>query len=292
MALAKEVICKVIHKIWLTPTVVGIRFEPNKRFKFDPGQFMSVVIPKPFAPPLSPKRLRRIYSIASAPENGYELSVKITGGPGPAYLASLSKGDVFVASAPYGDFVFDPQPGRNACFVSTGTGIAPFRSIIQSRHFKEHLPERAMSLFGARTTDEILYQGEFAKHGVEEIFAISRPESTWPGYQGRVTDYLNQLPADWPWHSTQFYLCGSGDMVSEVKKLLKNGRGVPDEAIHAEVYFANRRAPARTDAQDQERFRETLRTPGRGSRVNEPVATPAEATPLSAVKKRRDDVAA
>ena len=258
MPLAKEFDCKVLQKTWLTPTVVGIRFEPSKRFKFDPGQFLSVIVPKPFAPPQGPKRLRRIYSLAAGPETGYELSIKITGGPGPAYLASLGKGDVFRASAPYGDFVYDPKPARGVCFISTGTGIAPFRAIIQSHHYQENRPLQAVSIFGARREEDILYRDEFARLGVDEIFAITHPEPHWVGFKGRVTDYLNQLPSDWTWHSTDFYICGNGDMVNEVKKTLLGPRGVSERSIYAEVYFSGRGSLKRTEtALEQRKFDKT-----------------------------------
>ena len=49
----------------------------------------------------------------------------VPGGPGSNYLASLKVGDTFKAFAPYGDFMYDSASGRDACFISTGTGVAP-----------------------------------------------------------------------------------------------------------------------------------------------------------------------
>jgi NAD(P)H-flavin reductase len=219
MPIAREFECRVTETLWLTPTVLRIRFEPAKAFKFDPGQFLSLMVPKPFAPPGGPARLRRIYSFAAPAEKGYELCIKQTNGPGPRYLSSLKKGDRFKASAPYGDFVYEPREGRSACFISTGTGIAPFRAIALSRAFQENPPVKAYSLFGARTPDEILYRGEFEAAGVGEIHCVSQPPEGWNGFQGRVTDYLRSL-------------------VAEVRRLLRDVRGVPSSAIHQEVYFA------------------------------------------------------
>jgi CDP-4-dehydro-6-deoxyglucose reductase len=229
--------CTVVEKIWLTPTVMKIRFEPSKRFSYQPGQFLSLIIPPP--PPYTrPKR--RIYSFAS-PHDGnspYELSVKYTGGPGTSYLASLKVGDVFRATAPYGDFLYEPKAEGSVAFISTGTGIAPFKAMVESKRFQENMPTRALMLFGARTDDEIIYPGYFESLGLEVVNAISRPSPGHAGFRGRVTDFLRGLPAEWPWHSTDFFICGNGEMITEVYGILRDAHGVPESQIHQEVYFA------------------------------------------------------
>jgi ferredoxin-NADP reductase len=232
---AREYLCKVLQIKWLTPTVFDLRFEPTRKFRFDPGQFVSVIVPQGE----DRKPLRRAYSLAVPPEQGWGLCVKVvTGGPGSTYLASLKPGDTFRASAPYGHFLYDHESGRDACFVSTGTGVAPFLAMIESGAYRDSPPQRATSIFGARTEDEIIYPGYFARLGLTEVNAISRPGPTFAGYRGRVTDYLRGLPADWPWDQTDFYLCGNGEMVDEVKRILK-ARGVPEAHIHKEVYFSS-----------------------------------------------------
>lgn len=239
---ARELKCKVVENIWLTPTVMRVRFEPSRAFSFEPGQFISVVVPVLDS---RGRPLRRAYSLASpqelAKKKGYDLMIKLVeGGPGSGYMKSLRAGDELRLFAPYGDFVYRPNPGRAVCFVSTGTGLAPFCAIVRSREFQENLPSRALSVFGARTEDEILCQKLFELSGVKVVNAISRPSSGWDaGFRGRVTDYLRSLPVDWRWQSTDFYLCGNGEMVSEVRRILRDGRGVPESAIHQEVYFAS-----------------------------------------------------
>lgn len=243
---AREFECTVTHKIWLTPTVFSLGFKPSKNFRFDSGQFLSVIIPPGSAVNPGPKRLRRIYSFAAPQEMGYELSVRLTGGPGPAYLAALNPGDRFGASAPYGDFVYKTPENRAACFISTGTGIAPFRAIILSREFNEAPPERAISLFGAQKEEDVLYAGEFEARGVREIACISRPRPSYPGFKGRVTDYLKSIANGFDWLGTDFYLCGNGAMVDDVRKLLRS-MGVPVAHIFEEVYFT----PAKAQTPDR-----------------------------------------
>lgn len=248
MPVASLVKCTVISKLWLTPSVVQIRFEPSKRFEFEAGQFISVMVPG--GTPLNPmsQPVRRIYSLASPysahrkEDRGiYELCIKNVGGPGTRYLSALEKGDLFKASAPYGDFFYESRPGRSACFISTGTGVAPFKAMILSERFQEQPPESALVLFGARTEDEIIYSDLFQKYGVNVLNAVSKPSPAFleaDGFKGRVTDYLKSLPEDWAWHTTDFYMCGNGEMVSEVRRILRASHNVPESSIFQEVYFS------------------------------------------------------
>lgn len=238
---AREITCTVKSKVWLTPTVFSLSFEPSRRFKFEAGQFLSIVVPLPFVPPGSGSRLRRIYSFACGPGQGYELCVKQTQGPGTSYLASLKPGDVFGATAPYGDFVHEPRAERGVCLVSTGTGIAPFRSMMFSERFWDEPPTQCLSLFGASTEQEIIYPEGFSHIGVQTVNALSKAGPDWTGFRGRVTDFLASLPPDWGWTTTDFYMCGNGEMVRSVAALLRS-RGVAPTAIHQEAYFG--KAPA------------------------------------------------
>jgi ferredoxin-NADP reductase len=238
---AKQFTCKVISKKWLTPTVVELRFEPSKKFRYEAGQFVSVVVPPPFRAPTLSRDLRRAYSLATAPHEGYGLCVRVVpNGPGSNYIASLKEGDTLRLYAAYGDFLFDHRSPRSACFISTGTGIAPLLSMIRSKEFRDNPPPSAINLFGARSEKDIIYPGLFASLGLTEINAVSDAGPEYAGFRGRVTDYLISLPNEWPWQETDFYLCGSGAMVSDVRRYLRTVRGVPEAHIHQEIYFAGK----------------------------------------------------
>lgn len=237
---AREITGKVIDLKWLTPTVVGIRFESSRRIRYEAGQFLSVAVPHPDG---RSKPIRRAYSFAVPPEvakeTGHQLCIKVyEDGLGSNYMASLRPGNEFKAFAPYGDLIYEPRRGRGVCFISTGTGIAPFRAMLLSDRFREEPPVRVHCIFGARTADEIIYPGLFESMGVETVCCVSRPEGDFRGFKGRVTDYLRSLPLDWPWQATEFYICGNGEMIADVRNVLRQGRNVPAEAIHQEVYFS------------------------------------------------------
>lgn len=233
-----EYLCTVKSFKMLTPTVFELAFEPNQSITFKAGQFISIVIPG--AGP-GGRDLRRAYSIASTPETmPIELCVKLVQkGPGTNYLYRLRPGDTFKGFAPYGDFVYETKSDRHACFLATGTGIAPFRSMILSKAFESEHPLSTTCLLGVNNEAELMYMEDFANlsSAIKWVPAVSQPKTgQWKGFKGRVTDYLRALGADFPWLATDFYLCGNGAMIEEVKSILAE-KNVQKEAIFQEVYY-------------------------------------------------------
>jgi ferredoxin-NADP reductase len=228
--------CRVVGKRQLSPDVFELTFDPGAPLDFRAGQFVSIEIP--VAAGQLP--LRRAYSIASAPGVfPVELCIqRLENGPGSNYLYQLEPGDVFCAHAPFGFFTFHPKPGRDCLFIATGTGVAPFRSMVGSVDYRNSPPRRAVCLLGVRREADLLYDAEFARHpAVEWIPCLSRQEGTGAGrFSGRVTDYIRSLSPEFRWGETEFYLCGNGAMIQEVRALLKE-KGVAREAIHLEIYF-------------------------------------------------------
>ncbi len=235
---AKEFQCEVKSFKMITPSVFELGFETSEPVEFEAGQFFSIVIPG--AGPKG-RDLRRAYSIASPPEKRpIELCVKLVEeGPGTNFLIKLRPGDRFRAFASYGDFTYEPKPGRAACFIATGTGIAPFRSMVFSKEFQEALPLQSFCLLGVREEEEVIYTEEFQTvKGLTWVPTVSRPNpsGSWTGFKGRVTDWLRTQGDSFPWKETEYYLCGNGAMIDETKALLAE-KGVEKTSIHQEVYY-------------------------------------------------------
>lgn len=232
----KELSCAVVSKKMLTPSVFALSFETDQALEFQAGQFISIVIPG--AGPKG-RDLRRAYSIASAPEQKpIELCIKLVqDGPGTNYLYHLEDGAKFRGFAPYGDFVYEPKVGRHAVFIATGTGLAPFRAMMLSEAYRTNPPASALCLLGVRTEDEIIYEKEISSiPNVKWIPTVSQPVGNWSGFKGRVTDYLRAQSDQLPWLETEYYLCGNGAMITEVKALLAE-KGVQKDSIHQEKYY-------------------------------------------------------
>ncbi len=258
MAAVTQYLCTVKFHRMITPTVFELGFDsepipsadpakpsPTEPFHFEAGQYISVIVPG--AGP-NGRDLRRAYSIASEPEKRpVELCIKVVdGGPGSNYLNRLRAGDTFRGYAPYGDFTYVTPTNRGVCFIATGTGIAPFRSMMLSKEFQLNLPMSALCLLGIRDEEELLYEAEISNREFgamggnrfqsKWVPCVSQPKGAWPGFKGRVTDYLRSLGDGYPWRETEYYLCGAGQMIDEVKALLAE-RGVEKESIHREIYF-------------------------------------------------------
>ena len=234
--------CVLTHKKQLTHDCIELHFEPKTPFDFDPGQFISIYVPG--AGP-GGRDLRRAYSIASAPELVrenkaiLELCVKIVeGGPGTQYLNRMAIGDTLKGMAPYGDFTYKTKPNKHAMFISTGTGIAPFRAMIYSKIYRDHKPLSTTLLFGAREVQDLLYVDEL-NHEVGSahfVKTLSKTKDEFDGFKGRVTDWMRHHSAQIHWKETDFYICGNGAMIDEVKQILAE-HGVEKTSIHQEVYY-------------------------------------------------------
>ena len=246
MAAVTQYLCTVTEHRMITPSVYELAFEgvpipsadpakpsPTEPFHFRAGQYISIVIPG--AGP-NGRDLRRAYSIASHPEaRPVELCVKIVdNGPGSNYLNKLKKGDTFRGYAPYGDFTYETSSEKHVCFIATGTGIAPFKSMMLSAEYLANPPKSATCLLGVREDEEVLYEKEIAPHG-KWVACVSQAK-TWAGFRGRVTDYLKMIGDEFPWKETEYYLCGASQMIDEVRVILTE-RGVEKDAIHREIYF-------------------------------------------------------
>jgi ferredoxin-NADP reductase len=231
---------KLVGRKQLTSDVFEMHLESSAPFLFAPGQFISVLIPG--AGP-GGRDLRRAYSIASSPEmmpskNIFELCIKLVeGGPGTNYLNNIKIGETIKGHVPFGDFVYKTKSDKHVIMIATGTGIAPFRSMIFSKVFADNKPLSTKLLFGARDTNDLLYADELVPVlSADFVETLSRPSANWPGFKGRVTDWLRENSPTIDWKHTEFYLCGNGAMIDEVKQILATHE-VDKSSIHQEIYY-------------------------------------------------------
>ena len=211
------------------------RFKKPTGFDFVAGQFLSVQFSE---------TAWRAYSIASAPhEEWIELVVRlIPGGVGSAALGAMRVGDEFLFRAPFGQFILSKKPNANLVFCATGAGIAPLRSMILTE--AKFPTPRAMKLFyGGRNVDDIAYLDEVEKWAPEnlEIYLGLSRETKTPDLSGlggvkiencRITKFLEKDDFD---KNSEFYICGSGDMVMGVTDLLQK-KGISKDRIFMERF--------------------------------------------------------
>jgi CDP-4-dehydro-6-deoxyglucose reductase, E3 len=229
----------------LTHDVRDIRLrliEPTD-IRFKPGQFVSFEV----AVPRFPRPGMRPYSIVSSPTALREIDLVlnfVTGGPGSTYLFGLREGDRTRFKGPAGSFYLRESTKR-LLFVATGTGIAPFRSMLAA--LAETHDPRAVTLFwGLRSERDVYYQDELLALAAEHprftfVTTLSRPSGTWQGPKGRVTE-LVERDID-SVQNLEVYLCGNSGMIKDVTTIL-NRKGLcpiyreqyyegPDESLEA-----------------------------------------------------------
>lgn len=222
---------------YLTPTVrtFRLRFPEGKGFGFAAGQFCMVEVPD------GDKIKKKAYSIASAPyESEYlDLCIKLVpGGLATNWFWSLNEGDSVPLGGPYGNFTLPSPIDSDLVLVATGTGLAPFRSMLrQIGQEQDEFRQQIWLIFGVRYEDQILYHDEWMELAQQQksfhyIPTISRPKH-WDGEVGYVQERLVQY-IDNPSHK-QLYACGLVPMIEAVEKTAVD-MGFDLKQIHFEKY--------------------------------------------------------
>jgi CDP-4-dehydro-6-deoxyglucose reductase len=212
---------KLVESLEIAPEVRHFVFEVPEveKFQFVPGQFVSIT------EVINEKKITRAYSLASVPSeaNRFELCLNLVHeGLLSPRLFALKPGDTIEFRQPLGMFVLR-NPPRDSILIATGTGIAPFRSIL-----KAQLSQTSQSftlLFGVRYESHLMYRAEFeelALHYPHFRFmpTLSRPDESWTGRSGHVQKHLAE--AIGARRDVDVFLCGLKLMVDDVRNILKD----------------------------------------------------------------------
>lgn len=203
-------------------------------FAFDAGQYVSVKVQDTGA--------RRSYSLCSSPDikHGFELLLDISpGGIGSTFFEKLEFGAEIEVLGPLGRFTIDQEADENEIvLVATGSGIAPFRSIILDQ-LQVRGDKRPITLYwGMRHEEDMFWEMEFAElSDTHENFTfhpvLSKPGQEWTLSRGRVTDVLSAIDHK---PSAGYYLCGSTQMIIDVEAILL-GKKIDPKYIHFEKFY-------------------------------------------------------
>jgi ferredoxin-NADP reductase len=193
-------------------------------FGFVAGQWLSLRANKPDG-----EEITRAYSIASPPgdDNRFALCLnRVQDGFMSNFLCDMKEGQEIRAQGPFGDFILRP-PLRDTVFIATGTGIAPFRSMLQwllADHTR-HQDKQFWVVFGNRTEKDIYYHEEFlglaAQHtNFHYLPTLSRAEPGWQGLKGYVQEHVPGIVQGQT--NMHAYVCGLDKMIKANRELLKN----------------------------------------------------------------------
>ena len=221
-----------------TDRLFSFRCTRDPGFRFVAGQFAMIGLMA------GSKPLVRAYSMVSPPwdEELEFLSIKVANGPLTSRLQHIRVGDtVLIGRKPTGTLLVENLlPGRTLWLLGTGTGIAPFLSLIREPEVYERF-ERVVVAHTVRQASELAYRemiaealpehellGEFVKDRL--IYYPSVTREPFPT-RGRITTLIESgriftdlgLPSLSP-ESDRVMLCGSEAMNADMKALLE-GRG-------------------------------------------------------------------
>ncbi len=223
----------------LSEVTKNLEFEIENipRFGFVPGQWLSLKHTKSDG-----EEITRAYSIASPPgeNNRFALCLnRVQDGFMSNFLCDMNEGDEISCQGPFGDFILRP-PMRDTIFIATGTGIAPFRSMLHwlvadaSRHESKQL----WLIFGSRTEQDIYYHQEFlrlaeAHKNFHYLPTLSRGAPHWQGLRGYVQEHVPGIVAGRT--DMHAYICGLDKMIRANRDLLKS-LGWDRKSIRYEKY--------------------------------------------------------
>ena len=197
---------RLIRATNLSPSTSEVSLTRPAGFTFLPGQRIRFLH----------QGLQRDYTMISGPqENQIRLCIHhVAGGQFSGILISAPEGTGFTFTGPHGYFQFAASD-RQAVFVATGTGIAPFVAFVQN-----HVSGFIL-LHGVPDPAEQYYKQQLSHAASLYVPCFSRISGTHDkastGFHGRVTDYLEAvLPLD----VYDFYLCGKPEMISDSLQII------------------------------------------------------------------------
>jgi ferredoxin-NADP reductase len=239
MASFKTYRTRLVRAVSLSHLTKHLEFEmlDTRRFDFVAGQWLSFKQLKPDG-----EEITRAYSIASPPsdDNRFALCLnRVQDGFMSNFLCDMKERDEISCQGPFGDFILRP-PLRDTVFIATGTGVAPFRSMLQWLLVDQsrHQGKQFWLLFGNRYEQDIYYHSEWQRLAAERpnfhyLPTLSRGGTDWQGLRGYVQEHLHRIVQGRT--EMHAYICGLDKMVSANRELLKS-LGWDRKSIRYEKY--------------------------------------------------------
>ena len=223
-----------ITKTQLSPNFYELDCHPHQSLNFHPGQYLIIKV--------NETRVVQ-YSLASprSQTNFKLLTQYIPSGEASEWVKNqLSTGDSIEYFGPLGNFLLHPPKDTDQIiFLATGSGIAPFLSMIPELLTHHSFTKPIVLYFGIRDQTDLIYQTELQlltqKHpNFKHHICLTQPDKSWKGRKGRITKHL--LHDYDNLSNTALYLCGSSSMIQEAKQIALEKDALP-ENLHHEKFW-------------------------------------------------------
>ncbi|HEY3356288.1 MAG TPA: ferredoxin--NADP reductase [Polyangia bacterium] len=243
----------VLQRVEIAPGLLILRVTTRGAAlpTFKPGQYTVLALPgsaarAPLSEPEDPaaapdKMIKRAYSVASSSLEGEYVEFYVTlvrsGALTPRLFALAPGASLYLSPKYTGMFTLDQVPeGANLVFVATGTGLAPYMSMLRTRLATMH-DRRVAVIHGARNSWDLGYRAELLTmqrlcSWFTYIPVISEPAQepvTWSGQAGLIQDLWRSGVLEQAWGApptpadTHVFLCGNPLMVDNMLELLGAG---------------------------------------------------------------------
>jgi ferredoxin-NADP reductase len=206
-----------------------------------PGQFLT------FQWTIEGQRATRSYTISSSPvhENYVEITPKrVENGCVSIFLNERAMPGLAVeASGPYGRFYFDETLHKSIVLIAAGSGITPMISMLRYINDLE-LATPVTLLYCVRTGADIIFENELVRlsrslPNFKYEVSLSRPDPTWKGHSGRLTEeFVSEKVTDLGSHT--FFVCGPKGFIDNARQILST-LGVNRDRILQESFGESKR---------------------------------------------------
>jgi ferredoxin-NADP reductase len=225
--------------------IVGVQAN-DEPFPFEPGQYATLGLMG------SEKLVQRPMSVSSSADDlsEYEFFIRrVEGGGFTPLLWERSVGDAINIKGPKGKFLLQDD-GRRALFVASGTGLAPFISMIETLRNRRQTRDIVL-LHGVSYDYDLAWRQQLTEleagggFPLRYVATVSRPQQCpdWTGCTGRVETIVDsQLDEHGLTPETAtIYLCGNPEMITAIEEIAA-ARGFPPEQVRKELYWPKGRA--------------------------------------------------
>lgn len=208
---------KVIEVEHYTDTLFRIRTERPSTYRFTAGEFTMIGLPD--------SDVMRAYSITSGPYDEYLefYSIKVPNGPLTSRLQHIKVGDELeVGDRPTGTLTLaNLELGGDLWMLATGTGIAPFISLLRDPATYEAF-KRIHVVWSVREQAELLSYNEFLQELDIDYTPIVTRDPEWPGQRNRMTNLMKDgiLLTNGAPDTDKVMICGSMPFNNDVKDML------------------------------------------------------------------------
>lgn len=216
---------KVIDVQHYTDTLFRIRTERPRTFRFAAGEFVMIGLDNWSEKLQKNKPIMRAYSLTSGPYDEYLefYSIKVQDGPLTSKLQHIKVGDdLIVGEKPTGTLTLNNLAlGGDLWMLATGTGIAPFISILRDPTTYDYFDNIHIA-WSVRKTEELQAWDSFLKESGVNYTASVTQDKSWTGCNKRITSMLSAgilIPECKP-ENNKVMICGSIPFNNDVKMML------------------------------------------------------------------------